>query len=57
VTPRRPRLATRARLLAASLASTANDQGAALRRAVCPSVTRAVMLDGFPFAHMEITAQ
>lgn len=51
----RPRAATVVRLARASLRPS-NDQGAALRRALRPSIARAVALDGFPFAHMEITA-
>lgn len=49
----KPRAATLARLVSASLRP-ANDQGAHIRRALRPSVTRAAMLDGAPFAHMEI---
>lgn len=53
MTPRRPRLATRARLLAASLAQTANDQGAALRRALRSTATG--RHDGAPFEEIAPT--
>lgn len=51
---RRPRAATPARLLAASLRPS-NDQGAHLRRALRPSVHRAAT--SAHFDPMEITAQ
>lgn len=52
---KRPRAATVARLASASLRPS-NDQGAAIRRALRPSITRAAHHDGAPFEPMEITA-